>query len=145
MTPNEFLLSLIGTSQSDCIIWPFKHGRDKRGAPHCGGTTAARFVCIAAHGPPKGKKDAAHSCGNGHLGCVNPNHVRWRTRRQNVREAMEHGVHVPPPRNDKLTPAKVKDIRRAQGKIHRDVLASRYGVSPRQINRIWARTKWPNV
>jgi histidinol-phosphate/aromatic aminotransferase/cobyric acid decarboxylase-like protein len=34
-----------------------------------------------------------HICGNGHLGCVNPYHLRVGTQKENAREVKEMGRH----------------------------------------------------
>lgn len=66
----------------ECITWPFfimenGYGQAKDGPAH-------RLVCEAAHGqPPSSEAVAAHLCGNGHLACVNPAHLRWSTQSQN--------------------------------------------------------------
>lgn len=76
----------VNNKGDDCLIWPF-------GAPSCGygqvrvngaDIVASRYMCALAHGnPPTPRHEAAHSCGNGHLGCMNPKHLRWATRSQN--------------------------------------------------------------
>lgn len=41
---------------------------------------AHRFMCELKNGPaPSDKHHAAHTCGNGHMGCVNPMHLAWKT------------------------------------------------------------------
>lgn len=50
-------------------------------------------MCQKAHGdPPSPKHDAAHSCGRGHEGCVNPNHLSWKTKKQNQADRITHGT-----------------------------------------------------
>jgi HNH endonuclease len=64
----------------ECLIWPFSH-RDGRG--YINEEPVSRFVCKLAHGsPPTDKHDAAHNCGNER--CVNPHHLRWATRKENM-------------------------------------------------------------
>ncbi|MGN6772639.1 MAG: hypothetical protein ACTHJQ_22735 [Rhizobiaceae bacterium] len=76
-----------------CLAWPFncdQHGRAKiRTNGKC--TAAARIMCEIAHGePPADRLLAAHSCGNGHLGCVNPRHLRWATPVENMEDKARH-------------------------------------------------------
>lgn len=53
---------------------------------------ASRAMCILAKGlPPTPKHQAIHSCGNGHLNCVNPSHLRWGTASENREDAVRHG------------------------------------------------------
>lgn len=52
---------------------------------------ASRAMCILANGlPPDGKTFAIHSCGNGHLSCVNPKHLRWGSPKENAQDARLH-------------------------------------------------------
>lgn len=90
--PLAYLLALIGHVGDECVPWPF--ARSKAGYGNLGGKTSAhRKMCMLAHGdPPSTAHDAAHSCGKGHLGCVNPNHVRWATKRENQLDRNRHGT-----------------------------------------------------
>lgn len=48
-------------------------------------------ICTMVHGPkPSNHHSATHSCGNGHRGCINPKHIRWRTHRENMVEMANH-------------------------------------------------------
>ncbi|MCZ0964602.1 hypothetical protein, partial [Paracoccus benzoatiresistens] len=71
---------------NECLIWPFAAGDRKRGVLTYGGKvmSAPKAMCLAAHGePPTAKHESAHSCGKGHLGCVHPGHLSWKTRKEN--------------------------------------------------------------
>jgi len=81
-----------------CISWPW--ACDARGAGRVSlngrSTVVARLICERIHGaPPTSKHHAAHCCGNGHLGCVTPNHIRWATPKENVADAARHGTRRP--------------------------------------------------
>jgi hypothetical protein len=74
------------TDSSECILWPF--GKDAAGYArlHVGGkmVSATREMCRAVYGPPASENlFALHSCGNGHLGCINPRHLHWGTHSEN--------------------------------------------------------------
>lgn len=78
----------------DCLKWPFAVLRG-RGYVDFNGhmTTAGRAMCILAHGePPSGAYEAAHSCGKGHEGCVNPRHLSWKTSADNHADKLVHGT-----------------------------------------------------
>lgn len=64
-----------------CLIWPFaREGRVGRGMLGHNGKSAwaHRLMCEMVRGPaPIDKPQAAHSCGNGDQGCVNPRHLSW--------------------------------------------------------------------
>lgn len=79
-----------------CLLWPWEESRVPEGYARAslnGKVMGAhRAVCILAHGePPFVGAEAAHSCGNGHLACVNPKHLRWATHQENIAEAKAHG------------------------------------------------------
>jgi len=77
----KWLLSHAAYQGDDCLPWPFaKDNRTGRGLlTYKGrGYWAHRFMCELVYGPsPDDKPQAAHSCGNGHLGCINPRHLSW--------------------------------------------------------------------
>jgi hypothetical protein len=120
-----------------CLPWPF--GRDGRGYGHFGrrgkNYKVHRYMCERVHGAsPAPDYQAAHSCGNGHEGCVNPQHLSWKTPSANYKESAPHPRH-------KLTPAMVAEIR-ANRAEKPDVIARRLGVNERTIRKIKAGTTW---
>lgn len=83
----------VGHQGDDCLTWPFD--KSGYGAVRVGGRQekAHRYMCLLAHGePPAGKPHVAHSCGNGHLGCVNPRHLRWDSVKGNHADRYGHGT-----------------------------------------------------
>src|SRR5262249_48826829 len=93
--PTAYLMSYLGYQGDDCLSWP--HGRDSRGYGICRVdgvlSKASRHMCILTYGPPPFEgAHAAHSCGNGHLGCFNPRHLRWATCIENSRDKYAHGT-----------------------------------------------------
>jgi hypothetical protein len=82
----------------DCLIWPFSKSH---GYAVIGGRLVHRIVCRKAHGKaPREKPCALHSCGKGHIGCINPWHLRWGSKKDNVYDAMEHGTAIQPKGED---------------------------------------------
>jgi hypothetical protein len=79
----------------ECLVFPFSrddygYGKMRRDGGNIG---VHVVVCEARNGPkPSPRHEACHSCGNGHLGCVNPSHLYWGTRRDNVGDAIAHGT-----------------------------------------------------
>lgn len=136
----KFIRELVYTTETECITWPFG-GRDPKGWA----LSAAHNVCTAKHGErPSPKHEAAHSCGNGHLACVNPNHLRWRSHAENMREMAEHGRSLRGGRhpNARLTSDDVREIRAQHKKVRAAHLAERYGVCRETIYQIQARRSW---
>lgn len=101
------------THQSDeCLPWPFS--RDRNGYASMHGGSASRFMCQTAHGDaPSPAHEAAHNCGNGHLACMNPTHLRWATRLQNRADRISHGRNNGCEANGQavLSPKQVDEIR----------------------------------
>ena len=136
----------------DCIFWPFS---TKRGYPKLTGNDgtrhlAHRFVCEKKHGPaPSSDSHAAHSCGNGHLGCINWRHLRWATPVENMADRIVHGTSNRGSRHgiSKLKESDIPEIRRQieKGRPQKEV-AQDFGVSQSEISdinrgRVWGWLK----
>lgn len=132
-------------SSDQCLIWPF--ARNSIGYAICdkklGSGFAPNVMCRMAHGePPSPLHEAAHSCGKGHLGCMNPNHLSWKTHAANMADTLLHGTHNRGERNGcaKLTEGDVRAIRASND--NQRVLSARFGVSQSQISSIRSRKRW---
>jgi hypothetical protein len=149
MTTMEFIKANANHQGDDCLIWPY--ARDlERGYGYAwrdGKTVAAhREMCRVAHGdPPFDRACATHSCGKGHLGCVNPKHLAWRTQQANIADKVAHGTHllgeVCP--NAKLTASEVV-------KIYQDARAPRaiaadYGCTWQNVRSIKSGLTWSHL
>lgn len=90
-----FVQSAISTDLDECIQFPycrdkFGYGRFNPGVRTVG---AHCYVAEQVYGPkPTASHECCHSCGNGHLGCINPKHLYWGTRADNVRDTISHGT-----------------------------------------------------
>lgn len=127
----------------DCLLWPFS--TDGRGYGQFGHEgvmhKAHRFMCILAHGSQPNGHEAAHDCGNGL--CCNPRHLSWKTRSGNQRDRRRHGTDGPHKgKRHKLTPEKVAEIRKLQGKETVTALAQRFGVTRSTIRQVHLRKTW---
>ena len=104
-----------------CLIWPYSRfhtGYGQYTLPSGAKGTASRVMCELAHGaPPTPEHEAAHSCGKGHEGCVNPMHLRWATQADNAADKVRHGTDARGERQwqAKLTEDDVRRIRRLRG------------------------------
>lgn len=131
----------------ECLIWPFGVNDTGRGVAAFGGktTSAPRIMCILAHGePPDPSMHAAHSCGNGHIGCMHPKHLRWATPVENENDKLAHGTlrRGEAINTTKLTEDDVRAIRAAEGYRIGLELAAQYGVTPSCISAIRTRQTW---
>jgi hypothetical protein len=134
-------------SGDDCLIWPFSrhHGYavmsfDKKSVRLC------RILCEEEHGPPPSPiHEAAHSCGNGHLGCVNRRHLRWATPVENNRDKIEHGtlLHGARHPNAKLDDETVETIRRLSGSQR--AIARQFNISQSVVSEIRSGKAWRHL
>jgi hypothetical protein len=91
--PMRWLKAHVNHASDECLMWPFGKTAGYGTIGYAGqrGFLASRLMCILAHGePPEKGQQAAHSCGRGVEGCVNPRHLRWKTHMENVLEREEH-------------------------------------------------------
>lgn len=144
---EAFLERLLArAADGNCVNWPYGTNGEGYGILKIAGTRqyAHRLVCERRHGPPPPDHQAAHSCGNGHLGCVAPWHLSWKTRAGNTADSIAHGVIARGSRHGraKLSEQDVLAIRRQRLTDTRAVVAARFGVSPGAIGKIDRREKW---
>lgn len=145
--PMQWLRDHLDHTGDECLIWPFARGAAfGYGRIYADGetTVAHRLMCEHRHGPPPTPRhEAAHNCGNGHLGCVNGGHLRWATPKENHADKLIHGTHDRGERNSqaKLTEADVAAIRSRVG-ISYQQIAKQFGVSATTVWRVKRRLRW---
>jgi hypothetical protein len=125
-----------------CLVWPFARDKHGRGMLGVNGQSwwAHRLMCKLKNGePPTPEHTAAHSCGNGHGGCINPHHLSWKTQAENLADCREHGTMVRTHGGNvrRIMPEEVESIRRARGFQTQGQLAAKFGVSEGTISDIW--------
>ena len=148
ISPMSWLLAHREHTGAECLIWPYStikgYGRIVRhGKPEL----AHRVMCGWAWGePPTQKHQCAHSCGNGHLGCVNPHHLRWATASENQLDRANHGTDNRGEKHplSKLTEAAVREIRRRSGDTH-TTLSREFGVTIGAIRHVRNGFTWGHV
>jgi len=146
-TLRAWIVGRVSTTSDECLKWPFGTAGLGRGVLTAEGEReyAHRLMCTLAHGPaPTPEHEAAHSCGKGHEGCVNPRHLRWATAKENHADMVVHGT-VPRGRNNaqaKLGEADVQDIRSRLGIEPYSAISQRFGVSKSLIYQIKAGRVW---
>lgn len=141
--PAEFIKNVALPFRSDeCLVWPFS--RTPAGYPKMGNKLVSRIVCELVHGKCDKRSYALHSCGNGHLGCVNPRHLRWGSQSQNADDAREHGVLPLGEANgqSKLTAEAARYIKSMRGVVGQTELARQFGVSNVTIHDIHHGKTW---
>lgn len=149
--PLAFLMAALVSETDDCINWPFFKNQQGQGRLLIDGSQeyASRAVCQRAHGaPPTAKHEAAHLCGKGHDGCINPRHLRWATHAENEADKILHGTHNRGERHGraKLSEADACEIRKRvkEGETLRAV-ANSYNVSQPTVSRLVNRINWSHM
>lgn len=128
----KWIMANQGYREDACLIWPFKLAKSGyANFRYYEMHYAHRFMCELVNGPPPSEEyEAAHSCGRGNKGCVNPMHLSWKTRSENQLDKRNHGTNnnyirrIPP-----LTLEEIKDIKKLAGKETKDQTAARYRIS----------------
>lgn len=129
---HAWVMAHVDYQGDDCLKWPFsvdpRVGRGMMG--HNGEDYwAHRYMCELAHGhAPEGKPQAAHSCGNGHKGCMNPRHLSWKSNSENQLDRRRHGTVIESWRS-KFTPERIAELRSLRGKKTQMQLAEQFGCS----------------
>lgn len=136
--PREFLNNLPKTN--DCIEWPFyldKNGYPTLSSRRSGTNIVHRIVCQEHHGNVSDKKlDAAHSCGN--RSCVNPRHISWKTRKENILDKLQHGTWGV--KLSEIQILKIRKDRRSQREI-----AAEYKIHQGHVSKIKSNKRWKEV
>lgn len=150
-TPEEqwefFLTKVLPCKSDKCLIWPYTKGSFGYGRMIRNGKQryVHRLACEATYGQPVGEaRDVAHSCGNGHLGCVNPRHLRWATKSENNADKIRHGRSNRGEANPKakLSENEVRVIKSLLGTATQTSIAEQFGVSNNLISEIARGNVW---
>lgn len=143
-TPNgtaaAYIHSVAQVQPTDeCIIWPF--ARLANGYANWMGIPASRAVCKIKYGePPFSGAEAAHSCGKGHGGCVNPHHLRWATHSENMLDKREHGTNYCGARHHGTKLDDETVLRIFTDDRHENVIANEVGCTAYYVRQIKAGT-----
>lgn len=147
--PSRFLSSAIACQDAFCLIWPFAKMKNGYAVIRHGGETqlVSRLVCAVVHGQsPTSKHEVAHSCGRGNFGCVNPQHLSWKTHKENEADKLMHGTGFRS-YGAKLSEAEVAEIRfalaNANGRYGTGrLIARQFGISEQELCNIKNGRTW---
>lgn len=148
--PRAFLEKAKTNKSDECLLWPFGHNGAGYGHLEIDGrlTLAHRLICEAFNGPaPDAKQEAAHLCGNGHLGCITGRHLTWKTRGENASDMSIHGTSMRGEKAHfaKLNAADVVAIREMAPRLSHSEIANIFGVSRSNVAYIIRRSTWRHV
>lgn len=145
----QFLRDHAADEDGPCLIWPF--ARDSLNGDgfvaYMGRSRKAhRVMCDLVNGPPPTPlHQAAHSCGNRHLGCVHPKHLSWKTNSENQLDRRRHGTAGKGPKGNarhRLTADQVAEIRSGAVKRTQKEWADLFGVSFQTIGFVIRGQTW---
>jgi hypothetical protein len=138
--PRRFFEKAFNVETNECIFWPYSTGRhgsakitiEKKTLYIC------HIYCEKVYGPrPSIEYEVAHSCGNGHLSCINKKHLRWATHMENEEDKKIHETY-----GKKLTSKDVLNIRKLSITMSSRKISQIYKVKKRTINQIISRETW---
>lgn len=143
---EAFLRAHINHQGDECLLWPFCLNGRGYGLAVVDGVQrhASNWMARLAHGEPTPPKThAAHNCGN--PACVNPQHLRWATAKENAADRKRHGTENIGERSGKtnLTAEDVLYIRNAPPKLK--PLMEKFGMSKHGISKIRSGKRWAHV
>lgn len=144
-TLTDWIHAHINWSSAECLEWPFARRGDGYGVVRREGKGmgAHHLMCILAHGDaPSPLHEVAHGCGN--PGCVNPDHLRWATRRENHADKIIHGTSARGQRayNNRLSEDDVRWIRENVGVITKAQMARLLSVSYGAVDHAAKGNTW---
>lgn len=151
--PRKFFDEQVcGYQGDDCLKWPYGGNTAGYGQISAKGEKriVSRMACESRHGPPPTKNhEASHICGNGHLGCVNPNHLVWKTPIENQADKLVHGTDSRGQKHgmSKLTNDQAAHIKRLiiASEMSLSQIARDYGVSVCTIWDIKHQKSWRHL
>lgn len=136
------------TGPDACWLWAGRPNSDGYGRIRVRGKEymAHRLALEWAAGPCPSGLEACHSCRNRH--CVNPEHLRWDTRRANEADKVKDGTDSRGERcaSSRLTEQMVQEIRSAAAAGESQAsLGRQYGVHSATVCLIVRRRTWKHL
>jgi hypothetical protein len=152
MKTEAWILDSLYGDEGKCIIWPFAKNSDTGvGVVRRNGVLkkASRYICERFHGHPGFPGlEAAHSCGNGHLACVNPNHLSWKTKLENEHDKLVHGTRYMGESHhfSKITKDDLSEIFKLRsGGSTQIEIARKFDISQPAVSMILSGKRWENT
>jgi len=144
--PKKFLETALLQQTDECILWPYSCDNHGYAGMNIDNKTRKVhiIVCEKIHGEkPFQRAEAAHSCGNGHLGCINHRHLSWKSHSDNQMDRILHGTSNRGTQhgNHLLTEEDILKIKKLPHTNSEEV-GARYGVAARTVRDIWNSKTW---
>jgi hypothetical protein len=147
---HQWIIDHVDYAEDGCLIWPFSTQKDGRGQVAVGDKNrqAHRVMCELKNGaPPTPKHEAAHECGHGHLGCVHPEHLTWKTSKENKADQVTHDTRMWGEKHPAaiLTEPEVLAIRYIADTTSRREIAAMFHLKPEHVGKIITRQSWRHI
>jgi hypothetical protein len=139
----RWLRAQVGWQSDECLFWPFGKSNGYGVFGYLGEAYYAhRYMCELVNGPPPSDDyEAAHSCGRGAQGCINPRHLDWKTRTDNQLDRALHGTKATGPRG-KIKPEDAEQIRILRDYLPQREIAAMFGISRSNVSFIHCDKAW---
>lgn len=144
---KKFIEQALSYRGDECLLWPY--GRNRGGyavsKERCGTTLVSRYICIETNGAPADPRlEAAHSCSNGHNGCITPSHLYWATSKENGEDTVRAGNSTRGERNAraKISTEQALEILQLKGKMPLKDVAEIFGVCCSTVCAIQRGKSW---
>lgn len=136
----KWLMARKDFSGPECLLFPnMLAWRTERVKYNYRTMAAARAMLVMTAGLPEdGKEYALHICGNGHLSCVNPAHLRWGSLSDNAKDTAVH--NAPSEFMAGMDPAAIDEIRSSQDLVK--VAAWKSGIPAGVVSAIKRGDQW---
>ena len=149
-TALSFILDAAKYDGDECIFWPFNKDLRGYGQLKYEGRTkkSSRLVCEIVKGPPPEEfYHCAHECNKGHLSCVTPRHLFWKTPKDNAADKIKAGTLSRGESHgaSKLTNEDIKNIRSLRGVFTQKEIAKMFSVSRGNISHIMMGDSWRHI
>lgn len=138
----EWLKSHAAHASDECLLWPFSRIWNGYGNFQINGRVryAHRAMCELVHGAPPVGYVAAHSCGRGQDGCVNPRHISWKSPADNQLDRRAHGTDKRKKKwfrtRSTVTPEQRAEIIALKGKKNQREIGKMFGISYQHVSLI---------
>jgi hypothetical protein len=139
----QWIKENVGHIGDECLPWPGTRNWNGYGTLGVEGKLcyAHRVMCELVNGPPPTPKHvAAHSCHNGGDGCVHPQHLNWKTPRENLLERRAAGTLTKKRwygKNGTTLPVEhVAKIIELKGKLNQREIGKMFGISYQHVSVI---------
>jgi hypothetical protein len=133
----RILRSTARSPDTGCLIWTGCVSTSGYGVMYCEGRQELvhRVSHLVWVGPLEPGQVVGHSCDQAL--CVEPGHLSATTQRENLQDCCRRGR-----RGVSLSPDQVLEVYKLKDQAPARLIAPRYGVSPRQVLRIWSGEQW---